>query len=251
MDDSGGLEAYAKEYGFYEGVLKEQKRALERKHKDKIDLISGCNVIPDNPMFCQLVSFCADMHADGINVDTYIGKIVDLRAASSFQEKDISELSTFLHSVENSLGKETIDSIIQRFIAVQERQTREMNLIKPLCNKFLSSHKASLFQCSPKLKATLGITNMDDSDIYLARDDTVLKTGKNGFAITRNGIYCREMGAVATHISFEMLAHAGKITKKLTGSIYADKTIIALSTESAKDLVQLFTDIANAVRKSS
>lgn len=120
--------------------------------------------------------------------------------------------------------------------------------VKVLCNKFLLSHNASLFQCSPKLKAALGIANMDDSDIYLARDDTVLKTGKNGFAITKDGIYCREMGAKATHISFEMLACANKITKKLSGSICADKRVIALSTESAKDLVQLFTDIAKAVR---
>lgn len=120
--------------------------------------------------------------------------------------------------------------------------------VRTLCNKFLLSHNASLFQCTPKLKAALGIANMDDGDIYLARDDTVLKSGKNGFAITKNGIYCRDVAAKPTHVSFEMLACASKFTKKLSGGIYADKTIIALSSECGKDLVQLFTDIAKAVQ---
>lgn len=120
--------------------------------------------------------------------------------------------------------------------------------VKTLCNKFLLSHNASLFQCTPKLKAALGIADMDDSDIYLARDDTVLKSGKNGFAITKSGIYCRDVAAKPTHVSFEMLACASKFTKKLSGGIYADKTFIAQSSECGKDLVQLFTDIAKAVR---
>ena len=120
--------------------------------------------------------------------------------------------------------------------------------VKVLCNKFLLSHNASLFKCTPKLKAALGIANMDDSDIYLARDDTVLKTGRNGFAITKDGIYCRDIGAKATHISYEMLGCASRITKKLGGTICADKTVIALSTESTKDLILLFTNIAKAVR---
>lgn len=122
------------------------------------------------------------------------------------------------------------------------------DIIKNLCQQFLQAHNASQFKCSQKLKSALGIENMDDEDIYLARDDTLLHTGKNGFAITKDGIYCRDVSSKVTHINFDVLTRAKKITSKLTGSIYADKTIIAQSTESAKDLVKLFTSIAGVVR---
>jgi len=47
------------------------------------------------------------------------------------------------------------------------------------------------FKSSRKVVNGLGV---GDEDVYLIHDDTMFKSGKNGFAITGSGIYCREMG---------------------------------------------------------
>ena len=65
--------------------------------------------------------------------------------------------------------------------------------IGSLCERFLEEigEDADSFRFSPKLKKGLGIP--DDATVYLAHDDTLFKTGKNGFAVTDKGIYCRDM----------------------------------------------------------
>ena len=60
--------------------------------------------------------------------------------------------------------------------------------IETLCNTFYMTHDKYHYQVSNALKAGLGI---GDEKIYLAHDDTLLGTGKNGFAITESGFYCR------------------------------------------------------------
>lgn len=41
--------------------------------------------------------------------------------------------------------------------------------------------------------------NISNDDIYLIHDDTLFKSGKNGFAITNEGLYCREMMESTVH----------------------------------------------------
>ena len=44
-------------------------------------------------------------------------------------------------------------------------------------------------------------------DVYLIHDDTMFKSGKNGFAITHSGMYCREFGDRTAHfVSWKDLA---------------------------------------------
>ncbi len=50
------------------------------------------------------------------------------------------------------------------------------------------------FVVSNKIFDGLGI---GDEDVYLIHDDSMLGRGKNGFAITENGLLCREMGESA------------------------------------------------------
>lgn len=62
------------------------------------------------------------------------------------------------------------------------------------------------FKSTRKVIAGLGLENA--GDILLAHDDTLFKTGKDGFAITREGIFCREMGEDESHfISWQKFAH--------------------------------------------
>lgn len=61
------------------------------------------------------------------------------------------------------------------------------------CREFLdnTSH-ASSFEDTRKIRNGLGIES--GNDVYLIHDDTLFKSGKNGFAITYGGFYCREFG---------------------------------------------------------
>ncbi|MGM9524516.1 MAG: SEL1-like repeat protein [Faecousia sp.] len=115
--------------------------------------------------------------------------------------------------------------------------------IKTKCNLFLFGHDRSKYDPTYKLKSTLGILY---EDVYLAHDDTLFKSGKNGFAITENGVYCRGfMESDVSFTSFEELAEADCIF--VHGSdIFADGKQIAYFTgsdEEKNDLKNLFESI--------
>lgn len=67
------------------------------------------------------------------------------------------------------------------------------------CRDFLDKNKAdaSKFRSTSKILQGLDIKSSDD--VYLIHDDTLFGSGKNGFAITDNGIYCREFGDGTSH----------------------------------------------------
>lgn len=120
--------------------------------------------------------------------------------------------------------------------------------IKTACEVFVMTHNTSQYDVSYKLKCTLGI---EYQDIYLAHDDTIMKSGKNGFAITEEGIYCRELfGAYTNYVTFEELARADSIY--VSGSnIYADGEMIGYysgSESERRNLKDLFEEIALFVR---
>lgn len=65
---------------------------------------------------------------------------------------------------------------------------------------------AKEFKSTRKIVNGLGLRESDD--ILLIHDDTLFKTGKDGFALTRDGIYCREMGDDAAHfVTWDKFAH--------------------------------------------
>ena len=77
------------------------------------------------------------------------------------------------------------------------------------CQAFLNGTDKSRFTSSDKILRGLDIKAGDD--VYLIHDDTMFKSGKNGFAITRDGMYCREFGDRTAHfVSWEDLANGAK-----------------------------------------
>lgn len=78
------------------------------------------------------------------------------------------------------------------------------------CEAFLDeTDEKSEFKSSPKIERGLGLNSGDE--IYLIHDDTLFKSGKNGFAITQSGFYCREMfDSNARFISWETFARGGR-----------------------------------------
>ena len=66
------------------------------------------------------------------------------------------------------------------------------------CQAFLNGTDKSRFTSSDKILRGLGIKAGDD--VYLIHDDTMFKSGKNGFAITDEGFLCREFGDRSSHL---------------------------------------------------
>lgn len=65
------------------------------------------------------------------------------------------------------------------------------------------------FKSSNKILRGLDIA--DGHEVYLIHDDTMFNSGKNGFAITSAGLYCREMGDRTAHfVSWDDFAKGGK-----------------------------------------
>ena len=77
------------------------------------------------------------------------------------------------------------------------------------CQAFLNGTDKSRFASSDKIVRGLGINAGDE--VFLIHDDTMFKSGKNGFAITRRGMYCREFGEkTARFVSWEDFAKGSK-----------------------------------------
>lgn len=116
--------------------------------------------------------------------------------------------------------------------------------IQKTCEEFLMMYGDSKFDITYKLKEGLGIQY--SNKIYLAHDDTLFKSGKNGFAITSDGIYCRNlMESYVNVVSYEKLAEADNIYWK-DSNIYADGSCLAYFTGSDQEkdnLVELFLEI--------
>lgn len=73
------------------------------------------------------------------------------------------------------------------------------------CEKFLKGVDNSYFKSTNKILRGLGI---EGEDVYLIHDDTIFGSGKNGFAITQRGLYCRDFGEPTAHfVSWEDFAN--------------------------------------------
>ncbi|WP_195454927.1 tetratricopeptide repeat protein [Turicibacter sanguinis] len=122
--------------------------------------------------------------------------------------------------------------------------------IKRECKTFKNAHDSSSYDESYKLKS---VFHLLDEAVYLAHDDTIFKNGKNGFAITVCGVYCRcFMDSYTTYVSFIDLAYANCIYIK-DSKIYADENPVAyisgVSNNEREDLKVLFEQIATLVRE--
>ena len=119
------------------------------------------------------------------------------------------------------------------------------------CKAFLKRADQSSFASSGKILR--GLTIPDGSEVYLIHDDTMFKTGKNGFAITRDGLYCREIIERSSHfISWKDLAEGDEL--ELDDSyIRLDGMSVCYFTDDSdvlKDgLLKLYQKLHNHARK--
>ena len=101
--------------------------------------------------------------------------------------------------------KETKTSyIIQEEKKIEITPEDKEKRIKDICAEFIKCHGSEEFKITEKLIKEFKIPFGEK--IYLAHDDTLRHTGKNGFVITENGIYGREIfDPTATFTSFSKM----------------------------------------------
>ena len=77
------------------------------------------------------------------------------------------------------------------------------------CQKFFEKVGYDEFKFTDVIAKGLGVD--DYEDVFLIHDDTIFNSGKNGFAITDYGFYCREMGEGEAHfLQWGDFAECGK-----------------------------------------
>ena len=86
-----------------------------------------------------------------------------------------------------------------------------------VCEDFLAGTDQASFKDTPKVRAGLKIK--DGDSVLLIHDDTLFKSGKNGFAITRRGIYCRGMYEEADFLDWATFAKLDEPAEQSGGYI--------------------------------
>lgn len=161
---------------------------------------------------------------------------------------DRDSLPTIISNPNDSLL--TSRKLFQNLLEISQTEVSDnkkiLGEIKALCAQFLANQDPKQFLVSDELIIGLGI---DADDIYLAHDDTWFKSGKNGFAITSSGIYCRNiMERESVYTTYDELKKAKEVYRK-SDYTYADKALLSYYTgdkytkEDIKDLFQAIWEL--------
>lgn len=149
-------------------------------------------------------------YGDGVSKDTAKSKEWLRKSADQGYEEAIKHLSEWFGEGQEESSRIEITSEI-------------LKLIEEACDSLIDNQGKS-FIARYKL---IDFFDISYEDVYLGYDSTILNSGKNGFAITEKGIYCREMHSPYTnYVSFELLANSKKIYRR-ESTIYADGEAIA------------------------
>lgn len=148
-------------------------------------------------------------------------------------------------------GYESAKKQLNECLPIEQRELSQetYDAIETQCNLFITMHDTFGYGGGEYLpymtsKLNKGLSGVVYGKVYLAHDDTVFKSGKNGFVIADDGIYCREILATGiTYVPYYILAQIKRIY--IDGAfIYADNYILAtvtgLSDEGKRKLCDIF-----------
>ncbi len=109
------------------------------------------------------------------------------------------------------------------------------------CSVFLLNSDESYFKSAPKILKGLNIGS--DETVYLIHDDTFMKSGKNGFAITDKGLHCRGQGEDAAFLDWKTYAKMAEPEDGGAGTIKCGSRLVGYFTDDSDvldELVELF-----------
>lgn len=102
-----------------------------------------------------------------------------------------------------------------------------LDAIEMDCENFELAYDGEInLDITNKLIKTLGIYFKDD--VYLAHDDSLFHNGSTGFAITKDGIYCKTAFTPLSVVAYKDLANDPELTWKNATDLYADDKLVAV-----------------------
>ena len=162
-----------------------------------------------------------------------------------------------------SVGKETLNRVKTTFngTKVEENHVSDTDNvevseyateIEKCCKEFLEEvgSSANSFVVSDKLRRGLGIRTEERG--LIGYDFTILGSGKNGFAITERGLYCREMMSSAYFMSFKDFSKTAELSWKddTHAQILADgKAITYGAATHYEPLMRLYRHIHSVLKE--
>lgn len=112
-----------------------------------------------------------------------------------------------------------------------DADARMATCARGLCQSFARSVEHRRFRMGRRILRGLGIS--DPSEVLLVHDDSVGKSGREGFAITESGIRCREARRKEVAITgWEQLAHANSVSVVGHSLVWAGGIPLAIYTDS-------------------
>ena len=197
---------------------------------------------------------------DGEKIDDIAQKIKDMIASCKSNELSILLRDACCKeekSVNINMSLEIIDNQIKTDAANNNYEgckTQSGNEIKSLCDEFMNSigyAATTSYRITEKLRKGLSIP--EDETIYLGYDFSLFKNGKNGFAITSRGLYCRTMLTPAFMITYEEYAKVSNIKwndGESNVSILADGNPVTYGAVNVDEqLLKLYRDIQIVCRE--
>jgi hypothetical protein len=101
-----------------------------------------------------------------------------------------------------------------------------------LCSELLLHAGEGSFKSAPKIMKGLNIGS--DETVYLIHDDTFMKSGKNGFAITDKGLHCRGQGEEAAFLDWSAFARLPDPEDAGAGNIKCGARLVGYFTDDSE-----------------
>lgn len=118
------------------------------------------------------------------------------------------------------------------------------------CQQFLEDHADARkeFKSTPKILRGLDIP--DGETVYLIHDDTLMKSGKDGFAITERGLYCRPMSDATVFYSWDKFSGLPQPSLEDSYVVCRGRRIAYLTGRDSlkEDLLELYNRLHRHVR---
>lgn len=121
-DGIGGLEAYAKQYGFYDAFFARLQAFLEKKYAKEISDFKYSLYDPSTEGICHSIALCKNLAQVRLTVDEYVVDIIENCVSYPLSDPDLAVIMEALCDAGDVFGQDRIEEAVT--IILREREKR-------------------------------------------------------------------------------------------------------------------------------